>query len=75
MRPIRFGDKVVVEWCFPEESTNFQLLNATVVRTPQDVGDMWYVDDGQQTHAINPSCAWLVEIRKYNEEPEVLGGS
>ena len=67
MRAIKTGDFVLIEHATPQERSSIR--SATVISTPSDTGDMWYVQSGDLTIAINPQCCWLVSITKGYAEP------
>lgn len=58
-RPIKKGDVVDIFY----SGDGDDLIGMTVLSTPQDTGDMWYVTDGECHYAINPCSHSLVLIR------------
>jgi hypothetical protein len=57
MRTIREGDVVTILW-----ANGHEILDATVLHTPSDTGDLWYLDfmdvNGKLVDiAVNPTSA------------------
>lgn len=64
-RAIQKGDIVDVYY---SEGTkldpDFSLYGVKVLSTPQDVGDLWYVEDDKYIHAFNPMSSLFISIAK-----------
>ena len=63
MRTIKEGDKVTIHW------TDSEINRGVVRHTPDNTGDMWYIDCECFTMAVNPQSNTLESIVKGVEKP------